>query len=175
MGHKFDPVKDFANLERLTQEGYNNIVGLQGQLWSETIKGQDMLEYYSLPKMLGLAERAWQGTPSWASIENVSRRDAALDRAWNVFANTIAQREFPRLDHIFGGYHYRIAPPGAVLMDGKLEANTSFPGFVIRYTTDGGEPDNTSSLYEGPIELNGLAKLKAFNSAGRGSRAVMLK
>jgi hexosaminidase len=60
-------------------------------------------------------------------------------------------------------------------MDGKLEANTSFPGFVIRYTTDGSEPNNTSSLYEGPIELNGLVKLKAFNSAGRGSRAVMVE
>jgi hypothetical protein len=40
---------------------------------------------------------------------------------------------------------------------------------------DGSEPDNTSSLYEGPIELNGSAKLKAFSSAGRGSRAVMVE
>jgi hexosaminidase len=172
MGHEFDPVKDFENLERLSTEGYKNIVGLQGQLWSETIKGPDMLEYYSLPKMLGLAERAWQGTPSWASIEEVSKRDAALDQAWNVFANTIAQREFPRLDHIFGGYNYRIAPPGAAVIDGKLEANISFPGFVIRYTTDGSEPDNNSSLYEGPFELSGSAKLKAFNAVGRGSRSV---
>jgi hexosaminidase len=172
MGHKFDPVKDFANLERLTKEGYNNIVGLQGQLWSETIKGSEMLEYYSIPKMLGLAERAWQGTPSWASIEDVSKRDAALDQAWNVFANTITRREFPRLDHIFGGFNYRIAPPGATLVEGILEANTSFPGFVIRYTTDGSEPDNTSSLYEGPVEMDGSAKLKAFNAAGRGSRTV---
>jgi len=174
MGHEFDPVKDFENLERLSSEGFKNIVGLQGQLWSETIKGPDMLEYYSLPKMLGLAERAWQGTPSWASIENVSKRDAALDKAWNVFANTIAQHEFPRLDHIFGGYNYRIAPPGATIQDGKLEANTSFPGFVIRYTTDGSEPDNTSNLYEGPLELSGSAKLKAFNTAGRGSRSVLV-
>ena len=174
MGHEFDPVKDFENLERLSPEGFKNIVGLQGQLWSETIKGQDMLEYYSLPKMLGLAERAWQGTPLWASIENVTERDAALDNAWNVFANTIAQREFPRLDHLFGGYNYRIAPPGAVLRNGKLEANTSFPGFVIRYTTDGSEPDNTSNLYEGPFELSGSAKLKAFNTAGRGSRSVLV-
>jgi len=172
MGHQFDPVEDFANLERLTQEGYNNIVGLQGQLWSETIKGREMLEYYSLPKMLGLAERAWQGTPSWAAIEDVSKRDAALDKAWNVFANTIAQREFPRLDHIFGGYHYRIAPPGAAFVDGKLETNTSFPGFFIRYTTDGSEPDNSSNLYEGPAEVSGPVKLKSFSSAGRGSKTV---
>jgi len=174
MGHEFDPVKDFENLERLTPEGYENIVGLQGQLWSETIKGRDMLEYYSLPKMLGLAERAWQGTPSWASIEDVPKRDAALDQAWNVFANTIAQRGFPRLDYIFGGFNYRIAPPGAIIKDGRLEANTSFPGMAIRYTTDGSEPDKNSPLYEGPIEVTGLVKLKSFNRIGRGSRSVLV-
>ena len=175
MGHEFDPDKDFEGLERLTPDGKENIIGLQGQLWSETIKGQDMLEYYSLPKMLGLAERAWVGTPSWASVEDADKRDKTLDEAWNVFVNTIAQIEFPRLDHIFGGYKYRIAPPGAAIVDGKLEANTSFPGFVIRYTIDGSEPDNTSNLYEGPLELSSSAKLKAFNSSGRGSRTVTVE
>jgi len=175
MGHEFDPVKDFANLERLTAEGFKNIVGLQGQLWSETIKGPEMLEYYSLPKMLGLAERAWQGTPPWASIENVSMRDAALDKAWNVFANTIAQREFPRMDHIFNGYNYRIAPPGAIIKNEIMEANSSFPGMAIRYTTDGSEPDDGSSLYEGPVELKGSAKLKVFNTVGRGSRSITVE
>ena len=61
MGHEFDPDKDFAELERLTPEGRKNIVGIQGQLWSETIKGPEMLEYYSLPKMLGLAGYSFLG------------------------------------------------------------------------------------------------------------------
>jgi hexosaminidase len=172
MGHVFDPDKDFAGLERLTPEGRRNIVGLQGQLWSETIKGPDMLEYYTIPKMLGLAQRAWQGSPPWAVIDDTSERDAALDKAWNVFANTVAQREFPRLDHIFGGFNYRIAPPGAIISDGKLEANTSFPGMTIRYTIDGSEPDISSEAYEEPFEVEGAVKVKVFNTAGRGSRTT---
>jgi hexosaminidase len=44
---------DFTGKEVLTAEGRSNIMGIQAQLWSETLKGQDMLEYYYLPKMLG--------------------------------------------------------------------------------------------------------------------------
>jgi hexosaminidase len=175
MGHAFDPDKDFKDLERLNEQGRKNILGLQGQLWSETIKGSDMLEYYSLPKMLGLAERAWQGTPSWAAIEDKEKRDAALDQAWNVFANTLAQREFARLDNIFGGFHYRIAPPGARIVDGKLKANTAFPGLTIRYTMDGSEPTTSSKPHDGSLEVSGLIKLKSFSHNGRGSRTIQVE
>jgi N-acetyl-beta-hexosaminidase len=34
-------------------------VGLQAQLWSETIHGRDMLEYYMLPRMIGFSESEW--------------------------------------------------------------------------------------------------------------------
>ena len=175
MGHAFDPDKDFEGLERLTPDGRQNIVGLQGQLWSETIKGREMLEYYSIPKMLGLAERAWVGTPSWAGIEDATERNAVLDQAWNVFANSLAQREFPRLDHLFGGFNYRIAPPGVVVEDGKLHANSAFPGMSIRYTTDGSDPDINSQPYEEPVEAAGTLKISIFNTKGRCSRTVELK
>ncbi|HLF32711.1 MAG TPA: family 20 glycosylhydrolase, partial [Cyclobacteriaceae bacterium] len=58
--------EDFAKYEKLNPAAKKNIVGLQAQLWSETIKGQDMLEYDYLPKMLGLAWNAWNGTPAWS-------------------------------------------------------------------------------------------------------------
>ena len=82
-----------------------NILGLQGELWSETIKGREMLEYYYLPKLLGLAERAWAGQTPWGSIENNDKRTEAINKAWNSFANTIGQRELPRLDYLFDGYN----------------------------------------------------------------------
>ncbi|MFC2125057.1 family 20 glycosylhydrolase, partial [Bacteroidota bacterium] len=175
MGNEFDYDTHFAGMERLKPESRENILGLQGQLWSETIKGGEMLEYYYLPKMLGLAERAWVGQPDWASIKNKSTRKSAEDESWNVFANRLGQRELLRLDKIFGGYKYRIPLPGAIKKDGKLHASIQYPGLIIRYTIDGSAPDMNSHVYEGPIDATGTIKLKAFNTVGRGSRTSIVE
>ncbi|KPK82843.1 MAG: hypothetical protein AMS27_13850 [Bacteroides sp. SM23_62_1] len=174
-GQPFNPEVDFKDMERLKPEAKENILGLQGQLWSETIRGQEMAEYLYLPKMIGLAERAWVGQTEWASIPDVEERIKAIDKDWNIFANTIGQRELPRLDYIFGGFRYRIPPPGAVIQDGQLYANITFPGLEIRYTTDESEPTNRSTLYENPVSVTGTVKLKAFDTRGRGSRTVEVR
>jgi hexosaminidase len=161
---------DFTGKEMLTAQGRANILGLQGELWSETLKGQDMLEYYYLPKMLGLAERAWYGQADWGNINDRHERDQAVGRAWNVFANALGKREFPRLDRLDGGYNYRLAPPGAKVENGRLVANTAYPGMVIRYTTDGSDPTSNSPLYSEPLEVHSeVIKLSTFDSRGRAS------
>ncbi|MBN1158169.1 MAG: family 20 glycosylhydrolase, partial [Bacteroidales bacterium] len=175
MGNVFDYETHFEGMEKLKTESRKNILGLQGQLWSETVKGGEMAEYYYLPKLLGLAERAWSGQPSWASISDKQARDRAEEQAWNAFAITIGKRELPRLDVIFGGYNYRIPLTGAVIEEGTLHANIRYPGLVIRYTTDGSEPDISSRIYEGPVEVSGTVKLKAFNTTGRSSRTSVVK
>jgi hexosaminidase len=170
-----EPGSDFKDMERLKTEARKNIIGLQGQLWSETIKGQEMMEYLYLPKMLGLAERAWVGQAEWGSITDNDERTKNIDEDWNIFANSVGQRELPRLDYIFGGFSYRIPPPGAVIKDGRLHANITFPGLEIRYTTDDSEPTTESTLYENPVSITGSVKLKAFDTRGRGSRTVEVK
>ena len=55
-----DPAR-FEGMEPLMLDARKHIKGLEGPIWSETIKGNEMLEYYYLPKMLGLAQRAWSG------------------------------------------------------------------------------------------------------------------
>jgi len=37
-------------MEFLKPENRKNIIGLQAQLWTETVKGQEMMEYYTVPK-----------------------------------------------------------------------------------------------------------------------------
>jgi hexosaminidase len=74
-GIPFDPARDFTGLERLKPEARKNIIGLQGELWSETVKGGEMLEYYYLPKMLGLAERAWCGQAPWGNHGRSCRKN----------------------------------------------------------------------------------------------------
>ena len=162
----------FADMERLKESSKKNILGVQAQLWSETLKGAKMMEYYLLPKLLGYAESAWSKERVWETTSDKGLRDAQADEGWNELANRIGKSEFNKLDHLFGGFNYRIPPPGAQLSDGKLYANTAYPGLIIRYTTDGSEPDSTSTIFKEPIAIdkNVTVKLKAYNRIGRASR-----
>ena len=156
--------------EMLTLEGKKNILGIQGQIWSETLRDEASLFYMMFPKFISLAERAWSAEDEWESSdrEDVYNTQA---RSWNYLVNTIGQRDLKRLDHIQGGVPYRIPLPGAVINNGLLEANVKFPGMDIRYTTDGSEPTAESALYQGPVQVDGKEiKLKTFNSVGRSSR-----
>ena len=174
MGETLDPVALAAAHTALNEDAKGRILGLQGELWSEVIKGQEMMEYAVFPKMLGLAERAWAKQPYWAVVKDPELRKRELDWAWNLFANTLGRKELPRLDYLFGGVNYRIPPPGAILEDGRLRANVSYPGMEIRYTTNGVEPTAESTLYTGPVSVSGTVKVRTFATNGRGSRVVVL-
>ncbi len=175
MGKPIDPDVEFAGLERLKPSAVSNIIGLQAQLWSETIKGPEMLEYYTLPKFLGFVETAWSKARPWEAESNAARRSQQMDEGWNVFANVLAKRELPRLAGLFGGFNYRIPPPGALLEDGTLKANVEYPGLIVRYTTDGSEPVRSSMKYDGPVQVPGTVRLRAFDLAGNGSRVISVK
>ncbi|GAB2516855.1 family 20 glycosylhydrolase [Spirosoma aerophilum] len=165
---------DFTGLERMKPEARKNVRGLEAQLWSETVKGRDIAEYYILPKLMGFAESAWAPERPWETIENRAAREKAISAGWNVFANTLAQKDLPRLARINGGYAYRLPPPGARIDNGRLFANVGLPGLLIRYTTDGSEPTSQSTLYKNPVPVTGTVTLKSFDSAGRSSRAVVV-
>lgn len=167
------PVRDprRQRMEALQPEAQSRILGLQGQLWSETIKGQAMLEYYLLPKLLGLAERAW-ATDDWEALPAGNHRQEAQAQAWARFANGLGQRHLPRLGYLWGGLAYRVPPPGLQRRAGQWHANVAFPGLVLHYTLDGSEPTQESPLYRSPVDSEADIRLKAFDAAGRGSRTV---
>ncbi|MFA5816643.1 MAG: family 20 glycosylhydrolase [Bacteroidales bacterium] len=165
----------YPSLERLKPENRKNILGLQAQLWTETVKGQEMMEYYVLPKLFAFAEKAWAAAPLWESDPDMESRIRRIDTDWNEFANRIGQREFPRLDHLFGGFKYRIPPPGAIIDNGMLKANIAYPGLTIRYTVDGSLPTIDSPVYTGPVSIKGTVKLRAFSASGRPGRSIELK
>ncbi|WP_025764295.1 family 20 glycosylhydrolase [Dyadobacter tibetensis] len=165
------PMKEeFNGKELLKPEARKNIIGVEAQLWSETIKGRDMMEYAILPKLLGFAESAWAAERSWESVADPEQRSTMTQRGWNVFANSLAQQHIPRLSYLNGGYTYRLPMPGAKVESGLLYANVALPGLEIRYTTDGTEPTKTSALYRKPVPVSGTVRLRAFDSAGKGSR-----
>ena len=171
-GREIDIESEYEGMERLKPEAKRRILGLEAQLWSETIKGQEMFEYYMLPKLVGFAETAWAKERNWESNENKKSREQEMQKQWNTFANSLAGQELPRLKYLNSGYNYRIPLPGAVIDDGKLLANIEFPGLDIRYTTDGSEPDENSEPYTSPIKATEVIKLKAFDKSGKSSRTV---
>lgn len=162
----------FAQSERLTPAGKQHIIGIQGQLWAENLRSATRLEYMAFPRMIGLAERAWAQQPEFARLADPATRELALAAAWNEFANALGQRELPRLHELAGMVEYRVAPPGAIVRDGKLLANVAYPGFEIRFTTDGSEPTANSPNFDGPISLDAPVRLRAFDRHGHASRTV---
>ena len=173
MGH---PIEEgyYQEYEQLTEEGRENILGLQAQLWAETFRSPERLEYMALPRIIPLAERAWNPHEEWMEIDNRDDREEARKQAWNSFANRLGHIELPRLDTKNEGYQYRLPPPGATVRNGELHANVAYPGLEIRYTTDGSEPTEDSAIYTDPVALEdpSVIKLRSFSTTGRGSRVV---
>lgn len=155
----------------------HRVAGLQAQLWSETIRTDAQVDYMLFPRLLALAERAWSPAPwtpayqAGASYDWGDKRvDAAkLKAGWQDFAGRVAA-QFPQLERM--GVAYRVAPPGARIANGKLEANSMFPGTMIEYRIKGG----AWTRYAGPVVVSGAADLRSRSADGkRASRTVRVE
>jgi hexosaminidase len=141
----------------LLQTAHGQIKGLQAQLWAETIRNFDQIEYCLFPKLFGLIERAWNAQPDWS----LSADNTLYEKAKQEYNAQIAFYELPRLAK--KGANFRVAQPGIVVRDGLLYANNTIPGAVIRYTTDGSEPTENSAVWEKPVPCDAKqVKAKAF-------------
>ena len=130
---------------------------MQAQLWGETLRNFKEVENLLLPKILGVAERAWNSAPSWAG------NDEAMSEARAQYNQNIAAIELPAINR--RGYNFHVSQPGIIVKDGKLLANTQYPQAQVRYTFDGSEPTITSPLWKAPVTVPAncpLIKAKAF-------------
>ncbi|WP_428627800.1 family 20 glycosylhydrolase [Sphingopyxis sp.] len=153
------------------------IAGIQAQLWSEVTRTDAQVDYMLFPRLLALAERAWSPAPwtpvyhAGASYEwNDARvKSLKLKAGWQDFAGRVAA-QLPMLDRM--GVAYRVAPPGARIVGGKLEANSVFPGTVTEYRIGGGD----WTRYGGPVAVSGAAELRSRSADGkRASRTVLVE
>lgn len=154
----------------LSDYGQKNVIGLEGTLFTETVRDQGLMDYLLMPRMLALAERAWAPDPSWTREPDVARATLLRDQAWSSFVNKLGKHVLPKLDDELPGVQYRIAPPGLKIEQGKVLVNHQLPGFTLRYTTDGSEPNATSTRVTGPIAAKGVIQVAAFDSSGRKGR-----
>jgi hexosaminidase len=176
MGHPLNPDSAFADHARLADSARSNVLGLQGQLWGETLRSVDRMEYMAVPRLLSLAERAWAPQPDWATVENTERLRRRRQMAWSAFAHRLGRRELPRLSRLYPEWTYRLPPPGAVVVNDTLRASVSLPGLPVRYTTDGTAPTPAAPRYDGPVAVpaGATVRLRTFDGHGRGGRTVTI-
>jgi hexosaminidase len=165
----------FVGKDRLTDYGRSNILGIQGNLWSETLNAEGRMEYMLLPKLLGFVERAWAPDPAWAREADEAKFASLFQQAWSEFVSVVGKRELPRLDRESPGLAYRIPTPGLKIVDGHVRCSLEIPGFVLRYTNDGSEPTSRSPEVRGPIPATGLVRVAAFAPMGRKGHTAKIK
>lgn len=109
-----------------------NLRGMQGQVWSETIRTAEQLEQMIYPRLVSLAERAWHKAAWEGDKPDVAARTAD----WAAFAIQLTTKELPKLAAM--GSDFYLPPPGAIIENGKLRANSSLPGLAIEFSIDKG-------------------------------------
>lgn len=169
--YRFDPMAPADTA--LTAAGRAHVVGLEGTLFAETVRAPWRMDYMLLPRLFGLAERAWAPAPGWTGASGAAR-DAAYAAGWSAFATQVGRQVLPQLDREVAGLSYRIPPPGLMLRDGLVLANGGLPGFTLRYTTDGSVPDRHSAIVNGPIAARGTITVAIFSSTGRAGRPAQI-
>ncbi len=155
--YSFEPVPP-----ELTEDEAKYVIGGQANIWTEYMETASHVEYMAFPRMLALSEVLWS--------KKEDRDFADFKRRLNAI--------LPRLDK--QGVNYRIPEPEGLqnVVTESERVSISLqpaPGTRILYTTDGSNPNDSSSVYTKPIELTlnegEIKTLKTIvvNAAGRKS------
>lgn len=130
-----------------------NVVGIQGEVWSETIRTPEQLEQMLYPRMFALAERAWHKADWEADKPNPSVRL----QAWANFSGNLIQKELSKLAAT--GAAFYLPPPGAIIQNGQLLANAGYVGLAVEYSLDQGA---TWQPYQGPVAVsNSMVQIRS--------------
>ena len=138
-------------------------IGMQGQLWGETVRTAQQMEYMIFPRLLALAERAWhkadwelnyQPGVTYSGTTSLVAKDV-LNADYARFAQALALKELPKLDA--AGVRYRIPVPGASDQGGVLVMNSELPGLPLEYSMDG----NSYSSFTPGITASGVTAVRA--------------
>ncbi len=147
--------------EALNNEEKKHILGVQGNLWGESIRGKKAMNYMLFPRLLAIAEVGW--TPK-------------EDRAWNDFVDRL-EYNLVRLKNLGIGYapsmyNVNVEDISEKKREHQFTLKTERGGLPIHYTLDGSEPTAKSELFKDTVQLNETITLKAaaFNNGERVGR-----
>ena len=154
--YNYEPVPiDFTKAQA------KHILGVQANLWSETIPNFKRLQYQTFPRMLALAETGW-----------TSKEDKNFDG----FQNRM-NLQYERLDALNIQYYIPsvegLKNKVAFLDKATIELKTPLDAMDIYYTLDGSTPSKKSTKYTNPIEFTETTTLNTI--AYRGDNASEIK
>jgi len=132
-----------------------HVVGIHGCLWSETLVDEERAEYMAFPRMAALADACWN--------EEGQRNREAFEKKLPAYFAYLEARDIS----------YRLPPPKVERSDGEVVVEKPYPWVTVRYTTDGTEPDASSSAYDEPVPVpeDGVVLARSF-IGDRRSRVV---
>jgi len=165
-----------ATKELLKPEALENFLGIQSQLWTETITSEEIFDALFMPNLIVFSQRAWAAKEPWLEIDTAEDQKPALEKAWNLFVNNLGQRQLPIINQLYGGIDFDLPKPGGIVTDGALQVKQQFPGLSVRYTLDGSEPTSKSLLYTEKIKLlpQSTIRLRSFDTRDRGGKSILL-
>lgn len=145
-----------------------SIAGMQAQIWSETVRSDAQVDYMLFPRLLAFAERAWHRAawePAYRAGTSYTFGDNAVNVAdlrkdWSAFGARMPAH-LAQLER--SGVAYRLSPPGARIVGGKLEANSEFPGQTVEYRSGEG----AWTRYSGPVAVQGSVEVRTRSFDGR--------
>jgi len=159
------------------------VTGIQGQLWTETVRSDRQASYMLYPRIFALAERAWH-QPSWAvpynsegdvynqttnHFDDLRKQKQQLE--WQAFSNGLAYKQLPKLE--LEDVFYRLPTVGAIIDEGKLHANSSLPGLTIEFKL---ASSSTWQQYSVPVKVNEVVTVRARSFDGkRAGRSLVVE
>ena len=171
------PFKKYKNLNSvsLDEKMINNFLGVQGQLWTETVRNEGIFDELMYPNIIFLSEKAWSHQDKWTEDLLNPEIDNLMNKEWSYFVNTLGHRTLHHLPVLFGGVDFDLPKPGAIIIDDTLFVNSIFPGMDVRFTRDGSVPSSDDELYikETYISESDNVILRLFDKKGRGGRHIV--
>lgn len=142
--YNYEPVPSVLN-----DEEAKHVLGAQGNVWTEWMPTNELVEYRVLPRMTALSEVLWSPKESKDEADFISRLESFI--GWLTIKD----------------YNFHIPTPQGIFnkmifMDEaqvKLENPWSFA--QIHYTLDGTEPTPESAMYTEPLRVSSTTTIKA--------------
>ena len=170
--------KKYKNLKSvaLDKKMESNFLGIQGQLWTETVRNEEIFDELMYPNLIVLAEKAWSQQDQWTKNLSSKRIDEIMTKEWSYFVNTLGHRTLNHLSLLFDGVDFDLPKPGGFIKNDTLFVNSVFPGMNVRFSRDGSIPTSEDELYLKEIKVLPTESivLRSFDQTGRGGRHIVV-
>ena len=154
----------------------SNFLGIQGQLWTETVRNEEIFDELMYPNLIVLAEKAWSQQDQWTKNLSSQSIDEIMRKEWSYFVNTLGYRTLNHLSLLYDGVSFDLPKPGGIIKNDTLFVNSVFPGMDVRFTRNGSIPSPDDQLYLKEIKVLSSESivLRSFDQTGRGGRHIVV-